>query len=105
MLTRARNWCSHHVLALTAAGEWAAGLGLAVATAFQLGSSPVSVTEAATDTPAPEAASFADDSTTTPETNAAEPAAVFLPEDTIVAHSDATNTCGAGAAQMQKPSG
>jgi hypothetical protein len=71
---------------LTAAGEWAAGLGLAAAIAFRLGSSPVSVTEDAIDTRAPEAASCPDDSTTAPE--AAEPASVFLPEDTIVAHRD-----------------
>jgi hypothetical protein len=74
MITRVRSWGSHHVIALTAAGEWAAGIGLAIAIAVRLSSSPLSIPEGATDSPEPAAASCDDDSTTM----------VFLPEDTIV---------------------
>jgi hypothetical protein len=90
-------------MALTAAGEWAAGVGLAIAVAFHLSSSPVPAAEGTTVTPASQAASCGDDSTTTEEPS--ESAAVFLPEDTIVAHRVATTSDGTGAAQMQKPSG
>jgi hypothetical protein len=82
MITRVRSWGSHHVIALTAAGEWAAGIGLAIAIAVRLSSSPLSIPDGGIDPPAPAAASCDDDSTTTAE--APEPAMVFLPEDTIV---------------------
>jgi hypothetical protein len=101
MLTRARTWYSHHAVALAAAGLWAAGLGLAAANALQLSSSSVSVGVETSEVPSDEAVPGAEESTTTAKV--AAPPAVFLPEDTIVAHRGTSPA--AGAAQMQKPTG
>jgi hypothetical protein len=106
MLTRAGTWYSHHAAALAAAGLWAAGLGLAVANAWQLRASAVSMSDETTETSettSPEAVSDSEESTTTGK--AAEAPAVFLPEDTIVAHKGSTTLPPTGAAQMQKPTG
>jgi hypothetical protein len=106
MLTRARTWYSHHAAALAAAGLWAAGLGLAVANAWQLNSSAASTSDETTETSgttSTEAVSDSEESTTGDK--ASEAPAVFLPEDTIVAHKDSTSLPATGAAQMQKPTG